>query len=240
MKRKKVIVVGATSGIGMGLARVFLENCYLVGITGRRLPLLHQLCNEYPDTCFVKAMDVTKPDEAIRQLDELVAEMGGLDILILNSGTGHRNEHLDFALELPAIQTNVLGFTALADRAFNYFIKQKEGHLAVVSSVAGIRGSRFAPAYGASKAYQINYMQALRQKAKKLKLSITVTDIRPGFVDTAMAQGDGLFWVASVEKAAQQIFGALKQKKDIVYITKRWRLVATFIRLLPRLLYERV
>jgi len=240
MKRKKVIVVGATSGIGMGLARIFVQNQYQVGITGRRLPLLHQLCNENPDACFVKAMDVTQPDEAIRQLEMLVAEMGGLDLLILNSGTGHRNEALDFTLELPAIQTNVLGFTALADWAFNYFSEQKGGHLAVVSSVAGIRGSRFAPAYGASKAYQISYMQALRQKAKKLKLQVTITDIRPGFVDTAMAQGDGLFWVASVEKAAQQIYKALSQKKEIVYITKRWRLVAGFIRLLPRMIYEKV
>lgn len=70
-----------------------------------------------------------------------------------------------------------------------------------------------APAYSATKAYQINYMETLRKKAFKSGGHITVTDIRPGLVDTAMAKGDGLFWVMPVNKVANQIISAIRKKK---------------------------
>jgi short-subunit dehydrogenase len=82
-----------------------------------------------------------------------------------------------------------------------------------------------APAYNASKAYQINYLSGLRKKMEKLQLPIYITDIKPGFVDTDMAKGEGKFWVAPVNKAASQIITAIKAKRKIVYITKRWRLI---------------
>jgi short-subunit dehydrogenase len=114
-----------------------------------------------------------------------------------------------------------------------YFKEQGYGHLVNISSVAGIRGNGIAPSYNATKAYQINYLEGLRLNAYKSKKNIYVTDVRPGFVDTAMAKGDGLFWVALVEKAAQQILDAIKRKKNIVYITKRWRLIGYILKLLP-------
>jgi short-subunit dehydrogenase len=73
----------------------------------------------------------------------------------------------------------------------------------------------------------------LQHKIKKLRLPITVTDIKPGFVDTEMAQGERLFWMAKPEKAAIQIYEAIKKKKHHAYITKRWRLIAWFFKLLP-------
>jgi len=103
-----------------------------------------------------------------------------------------------------------------------------------------LTGSRQAPAYFASKAYQINYLEGLRQKAKDTKLPICVTDIRPGFVDTAMAAGENLFWVASVEKAANQIYKAIEHKRDVVYITKRWRIVGFLFWILPKFIHKRL
>ncbi len=93
-------------------------------------------------------------------------------------------------------------------------------------------GSDVAPAYNASKAYQINYLSGLRKKMKKLGLPIFITDIRPGFVDPDMAKGDGKFWVASVDKAASQIIIAIKARRKLVYITKRWRLIGFVFRLI--------
>ena len=92
--------------------------------------------------------------------------------------------------------------------------------MVAISSIAGIRGSRIAPAYNASKAYQIKYLEGLRQKATKVKMPIYVTDIRPGFVDTDMAKGHGQFWVATKEKTSRQIFGIIQRKKEIGYETK--------------------
>lgn len=237
---KRAIVLGASSGIGQGVARLLVKNGYTVGITGRRCELLEGLKAENPAKYIIQSFDITDTTSSASHLEELVGKLGGLDLLIINSGTGHRNESLDFEAEKPAILTNVLGFTAVADWAFNYFKDNGGGHLAVVSSVAGIRGMRFAPAYGASKAYQINYMQALRNKAKKLNLPIVISDIRPGFVDTVMGQGEGVFWVASVEKAARQIVSSLIRKEEIIYVSRRWRGMAQLIRLLPRFLHEKI
>jgi len=97
-----------------------------------------------------------------------------------------------------------------------------------------------APAYSATKAYQINYMEALRKKAFKAGGKITVTDVRPGLVDTAMAKGDGLFWVMPVEKVARQICSAIRKRKSKIYVTKRWHVLATINKNLPFGLYKRL
>lgn len=233
-------MVGATSGIGRGVAQLFAETGYIVGITGRREELLRELQYQYPDNFVVKVFDVTDTSSTVRCLEALVTELGGLDLLLLSSGAGKRNEELEYDIEKISVDTNVVGFTCIADWTYNYFKKQGHGHFASISSVAGLRGGRFAPAYNAGKAYQINYLQALRQKVHYQKLGMTITDIRPGFVDTEMAHGDGVFWSAPVEKAAKQIVKALEKKKSVVYITKRWRYVALFLKLIPRMLYEKL
>lgn len=237
---KKAVIIGATSGIGKGLAKLLVDNNYKVGITGRRTELLDELKYENPNSFFSKAFDITDTKITINKLDELINELGGLDLLIICSGTGDLNDNLDFTIEKRAIDTNVLGFTCVADWTFNYFEKQKFGHLAAISSVGGLRGSRQGPAYNATKAYQINYIEALRQKAAFLKLPIIITDIRPGFVDTDMAKGDGQFWLATVDKATRQIFDAINKKKRIVYVTKRWRLIGAFLKRIPRQIYDRM
>jgi len=196
---EKAIVIGATSGIGKGLAKLLADNNYRVGITGRRTELLYELKNEKPDSYFNKPFAINDTELALEKLEELTTELGGLDLLIICSGTGEINEKLEFEIEKRTIETNVIGFTCIADWTFNYFEKQKQGHLVAISSIGGLRGSGEAPSYNATKAYQINYLEGLRQKANKHKEQIIITDIRPGFVDTRMAQGDGLFWVMPVD-----------------------------------------
>lgn len=237
---KKAIVIGATSGIGKGIARLLTENNFKVGVTGRRTELLNELKNEKNNSYLVKTFDITDTLNVVEKLEELTSELGGLDLLILSSGTGDENENLDFKIEKRTIDTNVTGFTIIADWTFNYFQKQKYGHLVAISSIAGLRGSRQAPAYNATKAYQINYLEGLRQRANKLKTSIFVTDIRPGFVDTEMAKGEGLFWVMPVDKAVVQIYKAIRNKKKVVYITKRWGLIASVLKRIPRIIYDRM
>jgi short-subunit dehydrogenase len=237
---KNAIVIGATSGIGKELAKVLVANNYKVGITGRRTELLNELKSESPESYHVKSFDITDIKIAVEKLKELTAELGGLDLLILSSGTGDLNKSLDFEIEKRAIDTNVLGFTAIADWAFNFFEKQKHGHFVAITSIGGLRGSRHAPAYNATKAYQINYLEGLRQKATRSKEPVFVTDIRPGFVDTEMAKGEGLFWVMPIEKAVSQIHKAIIRKKKVAYITKRWGLLAAIFRRIPRVIYDRM
>jgi short-subunit dehydrogenase len=237
---KKAIIVGATSGIGKGLALKLAAENYLVGITGRRTELLETLKSEKPNAFYPITFDVTDTRKTVACLENLTQQLGGLDLLIISSGAGDLNEKLDFEIEKRTLETNVTGFTCIADWAFNYFENQKSGHLVAITSVGGIRGSRGAPAYNATKAFQINYLEGLRQKATNLNTPIFVTDIRPGFVDTAMAKGEGQFWVASVEKATDQIYTAIKKKKKIAYITKRWWLIGAILKRIPRQIYDRL
>lgn len=236
----KAIIIGATSGIGKGLAEKLADNNFNVGITGRRTELLNELKLQKPNSFIDSIFDITDTKIIVEKLDKLVVELGGLDLLIISSGTGDLNEKLDFEIEKRTVETNVIGFTCVANWAFNYFESQKSGHLVAISSVGGLRGNRQAPAYNATKAYQINYLEGLRQKATKLKYPIFVTDIRPGFIDTAMAKGEGQFWVATVEKATRQIFDAIKNKKKIAYITKRWRIIGSIFKRIPRQIYDRM
>ena len=237
---KKAIVIGATSGIGEGLAKILTENNYKVGITGRRTELLEALKAQKPNDYFISSFDISNTKMIDEKLTALVSELGGLDLLVISSGTGELNEALNFSIEKQTIDTNVLGFTCIADWAFNYFDKKQSGHIVAISSIAGLRGNGVAPAYNASKAYQINYLEGLRQKASKQKSKIVLTDVRPGFVDTAMAKGEGQFWVAKVEKVSKQIFNAIQTKKKIVYVTKRWRLIALLLKNIPRILFDRM
>ena len=85
-----------------------------------------------------------------------------------------------------------------------------------------------------------NYLEGLRIKAFQEKLSITITDIKPGFVDTDMAKGEGKFWVATPQRAAEQIYSAIKKQKQHAYITHRWRLIGWALKLMPNWLYQRV
>ena len=237
---KKAIIVGATSGIGRCLAKLMVDNGYLVVITGRRTQLLEEIKAEKPDSYRTKTLDITATSTIARQLDELTLELGGLDILIISSGTGDLNEKLDFEPEKRTIDTNVSGFTAVADWAFNYFSSQKYGHLVAISSIGGLHGNSEAPAYSASKAYQINYLEGLQMKAAKSSIPVFITDIRPGFVNTFMAKGEKLFWMASADKAAIQIFKAIRKKRRTAYITKRWVLVAILFKYLPNRIFEKL
>ena len=230
---KKAIIIGATSGIGKSLCELLIQQGYVVGITGRRIDLLQSIQLQHPATVYCQPMDVQDLSTLVAKCDQLVSQLGGMDLLVISSGVGEINKELDFEVENNTIRTNVQGFTAVADWGMNYFKKQGVGHLVNFSSIAGLPGNGDAPAYFASKAFQINYQEGLRLNAYKSGLTIYVTDVRPGFVDTAMALGDGLFWVAPVEKAAKQIFTAIQRKKKVVYISKRWVSIGYALKVIP-------
>lgn len=234
---KRAIVIGATSGIGRALAKRLAAEGYRVGVTGRREALLEELAATRPDSFCYAAADIMDPAAACAALERLAGELGGLDLCVVSAGTGDLNPGLDYALEEPAIRTNVVGWTAAVDWAYGRFEGQGGGHLVVITSVGGLRGGGAAPAYNASKAYQINYAEGLRQRAAKSRLPLYVTDVRPGFVDTAMAKGDGLFWVMPVEKAVRQIVRAVCRRRRVAVVTRRWRIAAWLLRHMPDGIY---
>ena len=165
--------------------------------------------------------------------------MNGVDLIVISAGTGSGDPGLPWDKEKATLETNVMGFTAMANVAYHHFNQKGSGHLVGISSIAAIRGGG-APAYYASKAFESNYLQSLRYVISRSKASITVTDIQPGFVDTAMAKAENRFWVASPQKAATQIYEAIKRKKKHAYITKRWRLIGWLLKLMPESIYNKI
>jgi len=235
----KVIIIGATSGIGRSLADIFLREGYIVGLAGRRMHLLDELKNKFPDHVFPRRIDVAHASEAIDAFNGLIADIGGVDIVVVSSGTGFINKELLWAPEKETIDVNVSGFVAMSNVAMHHFLSKGAGHLVGISSIAALRGSSIAPAYGASKAFVSNYLEGMRKKVAQLRLPITITNIQPGYVDTAMAKGDGMFWVASPHEAAEQIYNAIKRKKKHAYVTKRWRSIAWLLKIMPDFLHNR-
>ena len=224
---KRAIVIGATSGIGRAVAERLAAAGYRVGVTGRRGALLDELAAADPGAFCCAEADVTDPAASCAALDALAGELGGVDLCVVSAGAGELNPGLDYALEEPAIRTNVVGWTA-------------GGHLVVVTSVGGLRGGGEAPAYNASKAYQMNYAEGLRQRAAKSRLPIFVTDIRPGLAATAMAKGEGLFWVMPVDKVADQLLRAVRRRRSVAVVTRRWRIVAWLLRHMPDRIYRKM
>jgi short-subunit dehydrogenase len=221
-RMKRAIVVGASSGIGEELARLLAANQYLVGITGKRLWLLQALKAERPWSYVAAEMDITDPAATLTSLELLIDKLGGLDLLVICSATGEVNYLLDPAIEARAISANVSGFTFVADWAFSYFQSKGKGHLVGITSITGLRGALGSPAFQATKAYQLSYLEGLRQKAKDLKLSVHITDVQSGYTRNRKLTGDQLFWGEPVEKSVLQIFKAISKFKSVCYIPRRW------------------
>jgi len=235
---KKAIIIGASTGIGNALAKVLLENDYKVGITGVEKTILNEL-NQVPNTNLnVKYLDCTS-HQSSEVIHDFIHWMDGLDLLVFSAGIGHLDKNLGFEIENEANKLNVLAFTEIADISYKYFESKGQGHFVAITSIAGLRGNRIAPAYHAAKSYQISYLEGLRQRGIHSNLSISITDIRPGFVDTGLVNKKN-FWMASKEKAAKQIFNIIRKKKNVAYVTKRWLIVAFVVRIIPNWIYNRV
>ena len=235
-----IVIIGATSGIGKALFETYANGENRIGIIGRRAHLLEELYQKYPSKTISAKADITNLAEIEKVINSLHDVLVHIDLAIVCSGIGDINVTLDYAVERPTIDTNVVGWTFVIDTLYHIFEQQNNGHLVAITSVGGLRGEPMAPSYSATKAYQINYMEALCKKAFKKGGHIIITDIRPGLVDTAMAKGEGLFWVMPVEKVVRQIVAAIRKNKSKAYVTKRWHFIAKIIRFIPYCLYKRI
>jgi short-subunit dehydrogenase len=237
---KNAVIIGGTSGIGRELVKILVQNNWKVGVTGRRKKLLDEIKKENPENIFIAEHDIILLDQSNGILQKLFSNFDGVSMVIVSSGISELNQKLDWAIEKNVIETNVNGVAKIYEFVFNHFRAQKFGHLVGISSIAAIRGNRHCPSYSASKAFQSNYLEALRCISKNEKLNIVVTDIQPGFVDTAMAKGENIFWITSAEKAARQIYKAVLQKARKRYISKRWKAIAIITKIMPGWLLEKL
>jgi short-subunit dehydrogenase len=237
---KKVIIIGATSGIGREVALLYIAKGWKVGIAGRRAAELESLRMEAPEQVSAQVLDVTQAD-ATQKLQALIEQTGGMDVFLLSSGIGKQNYALQTDIELATAATNVEGFIRMTNAAYHYFEQQGHGHLAVISSIAGTKGLGAAAAYSATKGFQNIYMDALDQLARMQKLNIHFTDIRPGFVATPLLNDQRRYpMLMEAHAVAKDILRAIERKKRVAIIDWKYRLLVGFWRLIPRWIWLRL
>lgn len=219
---RRIVVIGATSGIGRALVEVLRAEGYDVVASGRRRELLDSLGGE------VCELDATAP-EALEQIAALNA-----DTIIFNAGFGERSADFDWARTETALKLNVIAFERIAQWAI-----QNGKCFVATASIAGIRGIENTNGYSASKAYMICAMEGFRRKIRQEKLTARAITIMPGFVDTAMGQASS-FWRCSPKTAALCIIRGLVRNKPVIYVTPRWGIIGALLRFIPRWIYERI
>ncbi|MCI5851146.1 MAG: SDR family NAD(P)-dependent oxidoreductase [Sutterellaceae bacterium] len=242
---KNVIIMGATSGLGEALARRFAALGCDIAIAGRRTERLEALARELRESnegirVFWDMIDVRSPEAPLR-LSHLSDQIGGVDLYIHASGIGHENTSLEPTIELETAETNALGFVRCVDTAVTLLRSQgRDGQIAAISSVASTRGLGASPAYSATKALQAHYLEALRQMSLAKGWDITVTDIRPGFVDTPLLEGKSYPMTMPLAYAADRIVKAILAKRRVAWIDWKYLLLCIAWRCLPGMLWERL
>lgn len=228
------IVVGASSGIGKAIAECLMSTGWKVGLTSRKLENLQPLVDQNTGRAFAKVIDVDDPESARLGLRTYAEELGGVDLWVLNAGTGILNREFAWEPERQTIATNVMGFAAMTDAAVHHCMARCSGRIVGISSVAKKRGHPFTASYSGSKAFVSLYLDGVRQYLRRAAPGVSVTEVAPGYIDTPLQQFDEAFWVASAETAARQIIAAALARRKHAYVPKRWAAVAALLSIAPR------
>lgn len=248
--KKRVVIIGASSGIGRALAQHYASKGCMVGIAARRVDALKEIAAAYPQSVVYKVMDVTK-ESTSNDLLQLIESMQGADMVIYCSGAGRYSETLNFENEHNTTDVNVKGFLNVIVPAFNYFVERESQtalgsaapasrpQLVTISSVASIRGLAPTPSYSATKRFQTIYFEALEQKAHKMGIQITFTSIIPGFIATDFINRSYPFTM-QLPYAAKCIIRAIEKRKRVAVIDWKWRLIVALMKMLPSFVWRRL
>ncbi len=238
----RVVVVGASSGMGEAMARQLAEAGADVAILARREGELTRLASERPGKLRPYVHDVSNVDEVPALFERIERDMGAVDGLIYAAGVMPKIDESEYAFEKDRamVTVNLLGAMAWMNQAAARFEAARSGTILGISSIAGERGRRGNPAYCTTKAALSTYLEALRNRCSRY--GVNVVTIKPGFVDTAMTRGlKGLFWLISAEKAAKQALAlARKGTSGAAFVPSRWALVAFIVRSLPSFIFRKL
>jgi short-subunit dehydrogenase len=246
--RRTAIVVGASSGIGAALARKLAHEGYIVAVVARRKELLESLCAEiqaaHGETRALPYVhDVTNYAAVPGLLQEILQDLGGLDLFIFNTGIQSqvKLDEFDFPKDRAMLETNTIGALAWLNPVAAMFHHLQAGHIVGIASVAGDRGRVGAPAYNTSKAALSTYLEALRNRLSRR--GVTVTTIKPGFVETDLLRSAGakkFFWLISSDQAAEGIWKAIKARQQTAYVPGQWGLLMLIIKHIPSVIFRRL
>lgn len=237
---KKIVIMGATSGIGLDVAQRLVRQGHKVGVAGRRVEVLKQLKKDYPDNIEWEEIDITK-ENAPERLKRLIKKLGGMDTYFHVSGVYFNNPELKLSEELITIETNAVGFARMTSTAYKYFRDHGgKGHIAAITSVAGTRGMGPLASYSSTKKFGQTYLEALQQLSHLQKLDIKFTDVRPGWIRTPLMAANREYPLTmQLSYAAPRIIDSLYSCKSANYVDWRWEVLIRICQLIPRCLWVR-
>jgi len=239
----RVIITGASAGLGLALAQHFLEQGAVVGAIARRAALLQSLAEKFPRQVYCYPLDVRDAVALQAAALDFISRVGVPDIVIANAGVsiGTLTEYAeDTAAFQQVIDTNVLGMVKTFQPFLAGMRARRQGTLVGIASVAGFRGLPGAGAYSASKAATISYLESLRVELHGS--GVKVVTICPGYIKTPMTAINpySMPFILDADEAAARIARVIRRQKPFSVIPWQMSWVGRILKLLPRGLYDRL
>lgn len=238
-----MVISGASSGIGLALARHYLGSGATIAAIARRGELLAVLAAEFPGRVFAYALDVRDSAALQSAASDIIARGGCPDVVIANAGVsiGTLTEHdEDVDAFQQVMDINVLGMVKLFQPFVAALRTAGSGTLVGIASVAGFRGLPGASAYSASKAAAISYLESLRVELRGS--GVKVVTICPGYIKTPMTAINpySMPFILDADDAVRRFALAIKRQSAFVVIPWQMNLIGLLLKLLPRCLYDRL
>ena len=242
MESRKIIIVGASSGIGAEMARQYLALGHQVALVARNLDAMRAIASEYPaGQSHVFVHDVQQTGQVAALFQEITQKLGGLDVIVYSSGVlpSIRSDEFNTEKDTQAIAVNCTGAVAWLNEAAARFQKLGEGHIVGLSSVAGERGRKPSPVYGSSKAFLSTYLESLYHRL--WSKGVAVTCLKPGFIRTPMIEHMGkLPFEIDVETAVRKMLKAIAHRRRVAFIPSVWFWVSLVLRNIPTFIFKRL
>ena len=245
--RRRGIIVGASDGMGAALARKLSKEGYTLALVARRKDKLNTISAEINSSenetrALAYVHDVANYGQVPDLLRKIVADIGGLDLFVFMAGVNFPPglNNYNFEGDRKMVEVNLIGAMAWLSPVAEMFQNAKAGQIVGISSVAGDRGRIGNPGYNTSKAGLTTYLEALRNRLTRH--GVNVLTVKPGFVKTEMikaAQG-GTPFAISPEKAADDIYKAMRKRKQLIYTASIWRWIMLIIQHVPSVIFRRM
>jgi len=232
---KTAWIIGASSGIGRGLAEALSAHGYTVVASARRADVLQSLAEEAAGEVIAWPLDAGDQAAVAEAVERIEGEHGPLDLAIYCAGVWRPMRLGDFSAQAlrETFETNLLGAANMVEALLPRFCERGFGHIALVSSVAGYRGLPMSAAYGASKAALTHMGEALRPECERAGITLQV--ISPGFVATPMTEVNEfpMPFLIDVDRAVRRILRGLESRRFEIHFPRRLSWQLKLLRCMP-------
>jgi len=244
MKTSSVVIIGATSGIAQGVARLYASRGWKIFLVARNAAALEAMASDLltrgasqTSTMVADLRDMSRHEEIVSVAGQFC---GTIDVVLIAHGILRNQQEIDNDPEqmLEVFNVNATSSISLLQRFGLALETQRSGTLAIISSVAGDRGRRSLYTYGATKAAVSHFVAGMRGRYQPL--GINVLDIKPGPVDTPMMAGRTQALVASVDVVSRDIVRAIDKRKGVLYTPWFWRIIMRIVRMIPEPIFLKI